>query len=187
MELLCHAISIATLALLPAWILVAETPKTATKKTSPPVKPASTTATKKSGARGTGKVASAAKKGTGATASRTATTSTAKRAASARGRTAITPRRPSYQRQMQPTPERYKEIQQALVTRGYLKSDPSGAWDQESMDAMRRFQEDQNINASGKIDSLSLIALGLGPKHDTSARAPAAPESKPEIAPPAAN
>ncbi|MBI3680777.1 MAG: peptidoglycan-binding protein [Acidobacteria bacterium] len=66
--------------------------------------------------------------------------------------------------QIEPTPDRYREIQQALIDRGYLKSGPTGKWDGESMDAMRRFQQDQNLEASGKLDSLSLIALGLGPK-----------------------
>lgn len=67
--------------------------------------------------------------------------------------------------QLQPTPERYKEIQQALAQKGYLHSEPSGVWNQESADALRRFQQDQNLDPSGKLDSLSLIALGLGPKH----------------------
>ena len=181
MELLRHAISIAMLAILPAWMIVAETPKTPTKKKSTPVKGASTTTTKKTYS---SKASSTAKKGTPSTARRTTTTTSARKGTTAKGRTTVTPRRPVYQRQMQPTPDRYKEIQQALVTRGYLKNDPSGAWDQETMDAMRRFQEDQNIEPTGKIDSLSLIALGLGPKHDVSARAPAA---KPEVPPPAAN
>ena len=67
--------------------------------------------------------------------------------------------------QMQPTPERYKEIQTALAQKGYLHGDPTGVWDQNSVDALRRFQHDQNLETSGKLDSLSLIALGLGPKH----------------------
>ncbi len=67
--------------------------------------------------------------------------------------------------QTQPTPERYKEIQDALARKGYLHSEPNGKWDQDSADALRRFQQDQNLQASGKIDSLSIIALGLGPKH----------------------
>jgi hypothetical protein len=70
-------------------------------------------------------------------------------------------------RQTAPSPERYKEIQQALVAKGYLNSeDAGGAWNQNSVDALKRFQTDQKIDNSGKINSLSLIALGLGPKHD---------------------
>ena len=76
--------------------------------------------------------------------------------------------------QMEPTPDRYKEIQEALAQRGYLHEEATGKWDQESGDALRRFQQDQSIEPSGKLDSLSLIALGLGPKHDASAASPRA-------------
>jgi peptidoglycan hydrolase-like protein with peptidoglycan-binding domain len=66
--------------------------------------------------------------------------------------------------QQAPTPERYKEIQQALASKGYLHGEPSGKWDADSADALKRFQTDQNLSPDGKINSLSLIALGLGPK-----------------------
>jgi peptidoglycan hydrolase-like protein with peptidoglycan-binding domain len=75
---------------------------------------------------------------------------------------------------MAPTPDRYKEIQDALAKKGYLHGDATGAWDQESADALRRFQQDQNLQPSGKLNSLSLIALGLGPKHETPADKPPA-------------
>ncbi|MGO9008732.1 MAG: peptidoglycan-binding protein [Bryobacteraceae bacterium] len=94
------------------------------------------------------------------------------RSASARrGRRArAAPRRP---RQMVPAPERYKEIQQALVSKGYLKpEEASGVWDQNSSSALKRFQNDQKLLGTGKIDSLSLIALGLGPKHDAAEAKP---------------
>jgi peptidoglycan hydrolase-like protein with peptidoglycan-binding domain len=68
---------------------------------------------------------------------------------------------------VQPTPERYKEIQQALADKGYFRSEPDGAWGPSSIDALKRFQHDQNLAEDGKIGSLSLIALGLGPKRDT--------------------
>jgi peptidoglycan hydrolase-like protein with peptidoglycan-binding domain len=67
--------------------------------------------------------------------------------------------------QTAPTPERYKEIQEALAQKGYLHGEASGVWNPDSADALRRFQQDQNLQASGKLDSLSIIALGLGPKH----------------------
>jgi hypothetical protein len=80
---------------------------------------------------------------------------------------------------MAPTPERYKEIQGALAAKGYLgPDDASGRWDQTSIDAMKKFQADQKLDSTGKINSLSLIALGLGPKHD-SAPAPAKPVDPP--------
>lgn len=78
-------------------------------------------------------------------------------------------------RQLAPTPERYKEIQDALVAKGYLKpEDASGGWNQNSVDALKRFQGEQNIESTGKINSLSLIALGLGPKRDAAPAKPAA-------------
>ena len=66
--------------------------------------------------------------------------------------------------QAAPTAERYKQIQEALAKKGYLQGEPTGKWDQDSADALRRFQQDQNLQASGKLDSLSIIALGLGPQ-----------------------
>jgi Putative peptidoglycan binding domain len=82
-------------------------------------------------------------------------------------------------RQAAPSPERYKEIQEALAQKGYLSpQDANGVWNPGSADALKRFQADQNIEANGKINSLSLIALGLGPKHDSpSAVKPPAPAS----------
>lgn len=65
-------------------------------------------------------------------------------------------------RQMAPSNERYREIQEALATKGYLASQPNGTWDQNSQDAMRRFQADQKIDPNGKLTSRSIIALGLG-------------------------
>jgi len=81
---------------------------------------------------------------------------------------------PSYQ--LHPDPERYQTIQKALADRGYFKGDPNGTWGDDSSDAMRRFQTDQKIDNDGKIDALSLISLGLGPKHDgTTAAEPKLP------------
>ena len=71
-------------------------------------------------------------------------------------------------RQSSPTTDRYREIQQALVARGYLsQDDANGVWGSASTDALKKFQAEQTLDSTGKIDSLSLIALGLGPKHDT--------------------
>jgi len=77
-------------------------------------------------------------------------------------------------RQLTPTPERYKEIQQALAAKGYLTPEQAtGKWDDSSAAALRKFQADQNLDGNGKINSLSLIALGLGPKRETAAAAKA--------------
>ena len=85
---------------------------------------------------------------------------------------------PIRSRQQNPTPDRYKEIQQALAAKGYLAAEQAnGEWTDASADALRRFQADQNLDPTGKINSLSLIALGLGPKYDTAAAAKEPPAS----------
>lgn len=76
-----------------------------------------------------------------------------------------------YRGQASPSQERYNEIQQALVARGFLTTTPTGVWDKDSIDAMKRFQAEQNLPPNGKVTSLSLIALGLGPKRNTSTTA----------------
>lgn len=86
-----------------------------------------------------------------------------------RGPQPVAPRR--YRGQMTPSQERYNEIQQALVARGFLTTPPNGVWDKDSIDAMKRFQAEQNLPPSGKVTSLTLIALGLGPKRNTSTTA----------------
>jgi len=73
-------------------------------------------------------------------------------------------------RQTAPSPERYKEIESALAAKGYLSPEHvNGKWDDASVQALKKFQADQNIAASCKINSLSLIALGLGPKREAPA------------------
>lgn len=81
--------------------------------------------------------------------------------------------------QTAPTPERYKEIQQALATKGYFHGEVNGQWGADSVDALRRFQADQNLEVDGKLGSLSLIALGLGPKRVTAQAQPTAPPAQP--------
>ncbi len=87
-------------------------------------------------------------------------------------------RSPARSYQQAPTADRYKEIQQALASKGYFHGEPTGAWDADSADALKRFQADQNLMPDGKINSLSLIALGLGPKRLT-AKSDAAPPAAP--------
>jgi murein L,D-transpeptidase YcbB/YkuD len=72
----------------------------------------------------------------------------------------------SYRRstQREPDAERYKEIQQSLADKGYFAGPVNGTWNADSVQALKRFQRDQNIGDDGKLGSLSLIALGLGPK-----------------------
>jgi hypothetical protein len=89
----------------------------------------------------------------------------------------------SYRYQTTPTPERYREIQQALASKGYFHGEPNGEWGADSIDALKRFQADQSLMPDGKISSLSLIALGLGPKRLTASKSDAVPAAVPQAAP----
>jgi peptidoglycan hydrolase-like protein with peptidoglycan-binding domain len=78
--------------------------------------------------------------------------------------------------QQQPEPQRIREIQQALSERGYAV-EPTGVWDAATVEALKRFQEDHNIRnltGRGKLDPLTLIALGLGPSQGRTAPSGAA-------------
>ena len=104
-------------------------------------------------------------------AAKTSTRSVAKKGVhSAHSRAPVTTWR---NRQLSPTSDRYKEIQLALYEKGYLKSEPSGVWDNDSQAAMTRFQTDQKLPSTGRITAASLIGLGLG------ARSAGAPEAPP--------
>jgi hypothetical protein len=82
--------------------------------------------------------------------------------------------------QGQPAPDRYKEIQQALADKGYFAGPVDGNWSPTSVDALKRFQHDQSLNEDGKIGSLSVIALGLGPRRGDLTPL-AAPAHQPEL------
>jgi peptidoglycan hydrolase-like protein with peptidoglycan-binding domain len=69
--------------------------------------------------------------------------------------------------QMAPTPDRYREIQQALVAKGYGTQEPDGVWGPQWIDSLKRFQQDQKLEPSGKLTALSIITLGLGPRRET--------------------
>lgn len=124
------------------------------------------------------------------TASRKKTTRkkvTAKKRTASRGARRTTRRRSAKTTRarvpMQPTSERLTEVQTALASAGYLERSPNGKWDDSSIAAMKRFQQEHSIPATGKINSLSLIALGLGPKRgpspgNTSVLSPTTDESK---------
>jgi hypothetical protein len=146
--------------------------------------PQKTAAQKKSTQSQSTRKKSAQKKSTQtpSTAHKTAVTAGQKAASSQRAKRSAhgAPARSWRAGQTAPTPDRYKEIQAALAKKGYLHGEPNGKWDDESADALRRFQKDQNLQPNGKLDSLSIIALGLGPKYDASADKPAAPPPQPQ-------
>jgi hypothetical protein len=37
---------------------------------------------------------------------------------------------------------------------------------------LKKFQAEENLDSTGKINSMSLIALGLGPRHDSASVRP---------------
>jgi peptidoglycan hydrolase-like protein with peptidoglycan-binding domain len=85
---------------------------------------------------------------------------------------ASTPKKPSAKKkhhyarrepkQKAPTPERISEIQSALARNGYYQGNPNGKWDSNTIGAMQKFQSDHGLDATGKLDALSLQKLGLG-------------------------
>jgi len=77
------------------------------------------------------------------------------------------PPAPSFQ--THPDTDRYQQIQQALAQKGYFKGEANGEWGDESVAALKQYQTDQKIPNDGKITSLSLIGLGLGPNRETAA------------------
>lgn len=87
------------------------------------------------------------------------TSSTAKKKSTAKTKKPAAP-----PRQTQPTSDRYREIQEALIAKGFLEGPATGQWDEKTVEAFKRFERSQNLNDDGKLDSLALIALGLGPK-----------------------
>ena len=140
--------------------VVAETPKTTPKQ------PASTP--KKSQPAPKKAVASAKPAAAKKTTTAKKTTSKARKRVVARKRT-----------QQKPTPERYTEIQTALIARGHLQGPATGVWSTDSAAALKRFQEEQKLEPTGKLDALSLIRLGLGPKRDDSAQTSGLPAAEP--------
>jgi hypothetical protein len=141
-------------------------------KTGPKTAPKATSAGR------TAAPASAGAKTPAKTAGKSPAKTAGKKGASKRGKQ--TPRVTWRNRQAEPTPERYKEIQSALAAKGFLDpADASGTWGQNSVDALKKFQAAQNIEVTGKINSLSLIALGLGPKRETGAKVPEAQPAQP--------
>lgn len=62
--------------------------------------------------------------------------------------------------------DRATSIQDALIREHYLTGDPTGVWDDQSVEAMRRYQGDHGWQTKEVPDSRALIKLGLGPSND---------------------
>ncbi len=61
--------------------------------------------------------------------------------------------------------QRALEIQQALIREHYLTGKPTGVWNDETQQAMQRYQADNNWQSKTTPDARALIKLGLGPDH----------------------
>lgn len=59
--------------------------------------------------------------------------------------------------------DRVSQIQRSLADAGYLKTEPTGRWDDATRDAMRRYQAANGFPATGLPEAKSLMKLGLGP------------------------
>ena len=82
-------------------------------------------------------------------------------------------------RQQTPSPERYREIQQALADKGYYSGEVNGVWNADSVEALKKFQAERNLVVDGKLGALSIIALGLGPNRETTSQIEAKPQAQP--------
>lgn len=141
--------------------------KTAAKKTAAKKSTKSTAKSSKSVSKGSApKKAASGKKSASAKQASSKKTSVKRTAGK---RTPAKAAASSYRRstQREPDAERYKEIQQSLADKGYFAGPVNGTWNADSVEALKRFQRDENIGDDGKLGSLSLIALGLGPKRGT--------------------
>jgi peptidoglycan hydrolase-like protein with peptidoglycan-binding domain len=78
---------------------------------------------------------------------------------------------------MAPTSDRIREIQNALIQADVYIGAPTGKWDAATIDAMKKFQQSNGLNPSGKLNALSLEKLGLG--------STTAGRGAPRLAPPA--
>jgi peptidoglycan hydrolase-like protein with peptidoglycan-binding domain len=69
---------------------------------------------------------------------------------------------PRIRGQAAPTADRISQIQTALAKSGAYGGDPTGKWDDSSVSAMKKFQQQNGLEPSGKLDALTLQKLGLG-------------------------
>jgi hypothetical protein len=61
-----------------------------------------------------------------------------------------------------PSSDRINQIQRALARTGFYQGDPTGRWDDNTIQAMKSFQQAKGLPPTGKIDAPSLQMLGLG-------------------------
>jgi Putative peptidoglycan binding domain len=71
-----------------------------------------------------------------------------------------------YRGQQRIAPERAEQIQKALIQAHYLKGSPTGKWDSQTQEALRKYQADHNWQTKVVPDARALISLGLGPESE---------------------
>lgn len=81
---------------------------------------------------------------------------------------------------------RATQIQQALVREHYISGAPTGVWDDQSRDAMARYQAANGWQTKVIPDSRALIKLGLGPEAGVAPPVTSASASSAATAPPPA-
>jgi Putative peptidoglycan binding domain len=95
---------------------------------------------------------------------KSSTSATTKRATTHKGKkTRRTASRPRGQQKIDS--QRALEIQEALIREHYLTGKPTGVWNDETQQAMQRYQADNNWQSKTTPDARALIKLGLGPDH----------------------
>lgn len=84
-----------------------------------------------------------------------------------------------------PSHDRISEIQSALARGGYYKGDPNGKWDADTIAATQKFQADNGLDSTGKLDAPTLQKLGLGSDiAGVSAPKPVVPKPTPPVSGP---
>ena len=61
---------------------------------------------------------------------------------------------------------RAQAIQEALIREHYLNGEATGTWNQQTEDALRKYQADRGWQSKTVPDSRAIISLGLGPSKD---------------------
>lgn len=65
--------------------------------------------------------------------------------------------------QQQPlTPDTVRQVQQTLQQQGMYRGRVDGVWGPATQSAVRSYQQQNNLNASGQLDQQTLAALNLG-------------------------
>lgn len=64
--------------------------------------------------------------------------------------------------QLQPDQARVRQIQQALLDKGYTNFQPNGQWDEATLTPLRKIADDKGWQTTNVPDARVLIMLGLG-------------------------